>query len=57
MSLDPELEDLVEQLGSSPEEKAEPTTEGLATLGEILETHHRRFVRKVREAREREEGA
>lgn len=46
---------IVARLGSSPEAQRKLNEQRLATLGEVLEQHHRRFVQKVREAIEREE--
>jgi hypothetical protein len=39
-----------------PTEQAEEPGDRLATLGEILEAHHLRFVAKVRQAQQKEQS-
>jgi hypothetical protein len=39
-----------------PPEQDEEPRDRLATLGEILEAHHLRFVAKVRQAQQKEQG-
>lgn len=47
MSDDEELVE-VDDVGEAPA----PSPAGLATLGEILEAHHRRFVERIRRRRQ-----
>ena len=55
-ALDPAVEAIIARLGRSPGAQAKLREKRLATLGELLEAQHSRFVERVRERERKEQG-